>query len=187
MPRSGLRLTSAEEQELREELQLARGQKDVDKCLRIQGLLLVHQGHRETDAAAMIGVGRRTLQGWVRRYRDRGIGGLSKGPYPGGISRLTQEQKAELSAIIEGGPQKAGLDTGVWSAPIVVTMVERLYGVSYCSSHMGRILHSLRLSVQYPTRKYPKGDEKAQELWREDTLPGIKKSPQGEGGNGVRG
>jgi transposase len=185
MPRPGLRLTSAQEHELREELQISRGQKDLDKCLRIQGLLLIHQGHREADAAAMIGVGRRTLQEWIRRYRDRGISALSKGPYPGGTSRLTQEQKAELSEIIEAGPQKAGLDTGVWSAPILVEMVSNLYGVSYSSSHMGRILHSLRMSVQYPTKKYPKGDERAQEEWRKETLPGIKKSSQGEGGDGV--
>jgi transposase len=187
MPRLGLRLTCAQEEELREELQISKGQKDLDKCLRIQGLLLVHQGHREADAAAMIGVGRRTLQEWIRRYRDRGISGLPKGPYPGGTSRLTQEQKAELSEIIEAGPQEAGLDTGVWSAPILVKMVENLYGVSYSSSHMGRILHSLKMSVQYPTRKYPKADEKAQEQWREETLPGIKKSPEGERGNGVWG
>lgn len=178
MPRTGLRLTSAQEQELRQEFQISRGRKDLDRCLRIQGLLLVHQGHRETDAAAMIGVGRRTLQDWIRRYRDRGLSGLEKGPYPGGKSALTEEQKAELSRIIEAGPQEAGLETGVWSAPIVVNLVQDLYGVSYSPSHMGRILRSLRMSVQYPTRKYPRADEESQEQWREETLPGIKKKPK---------
>jgi transposase len=166
MPRPGLNLTRAQEEDLRDELQISRGQKDLDRCLRIQGLLLVHQGYREADAAATIGVGRRTLQEWIRRYRDRGIAGLSKGPYPGGTSRLTQQQQAELSKIIEAGPRNAGLDTGVWSAPILVKLVEHLYGVSYSSSHMGRILHSLRLSVQYPIRKYPKAGENAREQRR---------------------
>lgn len=90
MPRPVLRLTGFQEEELRQELRMSIGQKDVDKWLRIQGCLLVHQGHREADAAAMIGVGRRTLQLWIRRYRDRGISGLPKGPYPGGTSMLTQ-------------------------------------------------------------------------------------------------
>jgi transposase len=174
MPRTGLRLTTDQEKELRDEFQRAKYDDDLDKCLRIQGLLLVNQGHTEQAAAAIIGAGRRTLQDWISRYRKDGIFGLIKGPYPGGKCALSEEQKAELSRIIEAGPQEAGLDTGVWSAPIVVKMVEKLYGVSYSPSHMGRILHSLKMSVQYPTRQYPKGDDKAQKQWREETLPEIR-------------
>lgn len=185
MPRTGLRLNAAQESELREEYQRAKGQKDLDLCLRIQGLLLVHRGNPETVAADIIGVGRRTLQDWIHRYRDRGISGLVKGPYLGGRSRLTEEQKAELSAIIAAGPEKAGLDTGVWVAPMVVKLVKDLYGVSYSSSQMGRILHELRFSLQYPTRKLSKADEKAEEQWRAESLPAIKKSRAGEGRSAV--
>ena len=177
MPRQGLRLGIAQERELKEEYQRAKAQKDLDRCLRIQGLVLVHRGHRETDAADTIGVGRRTLQDWIHRYRKRGISGLVKGPYPGGKSRLTDEQKAELSGIIAAGPEEAGLDTGVWMAPMVVELVKDLYGVSYSASHMGRILHNLGFSLQYPTRKLSKADEKAQEKWRTQELPNIKKKP----------
>jgi transposase len=177
MPRQGLRLSIAQECELKEEYQRAKAQKDLDMCLRIQGLLLVHRGNLESVAADTIGVGRRTLQDWIYRYRKRGFAGLVKGPYPGGKSRLTDEQKAELSRIIAAGPEVANLDTGVWMAPIVVELVKDLYGVSYSCSQVGRILHNLRYSLQYPTRRPSKADEKAQEKWRGQELPLIKKKP----------
>lgn len=177
MPRRGLRLNVAEEAELKREYQGAKFRKDLDRCLRIQGLLLVHRGSTERVAAEMIGVGRRTLQDWIHRYRQRGISGLDKGPYPGGRSRLTEEQKAELSGIIAAGPEKAGLDSGVWIAPMVVKLVRDLYGVSYSASQIGRILRELRFSLQYPTRKPSKADQKAEEQWRAEKLPAIKKRP----------
>jgi transposase len=180
MPRVGLRLSRSQEAELKGRYQGAKARKDLDMCLRIQGLLFVHLGNTEIMAADMIGVGRRTLQDWIRRYRQRGISGLVKGPYPGGRSRLTEEQKAELSGIIAAGPEKAGFDTGVWIAPMVVKLVKDLYGVSYSASQIGRILHRLRFSLQYPTRKPSKANEKAEEEWRVEDLPTIKKSREGQ-------
>lgn len=175
MPRAGLRLTKAQELELKDELQIVRAQQDLDKFVRIQGLLLVNRGFRETDAADIIGVGRRTLQDWIHRYRYNGIAGLDKGPYLGGKSKLSDEQKSELVEIIAAGPEAAGYDTGVWIAPIIVELVKKRYGVSYSSSQIARILHDLRFSLQYPTKKFPKADEEAQEKWLTQELPEIKK------------
>jgi transposase len=181
MPRQGLRLTKAQEIELKDELQVAKAQQDLDKYVRVQGLLLVHRGFRETDAADIIGVGRRTLQDWICRYRGNGIAGLDKGPYPGGKAKLSDEQKAELAEIIAAGPEAAGYDTGVWIAPIIVELVRKRYGVSYSSSQIARILHDLRFSVQYPTKKFPKADEEAQERWLTQELPEIKKKRRRKG------
>lgn len=180
MPRVGLRLSRSQETELKERYRDAKVRKDLDMCLRIQGLLLVHRGNTESMTADTIGVGRRTLQDWIRRYRQQGVSGLVKGPYLGGRSRLTEDQKAELSGIIAAGPEKAGFDTGVWIAPMVAKLVKDLYGVSYSASQIGRILHKLRFCLQYPTRKPSKANEKAEEQWRAERLPAIKKSQAGE-------
>ena len=178
MPRVGLRLSEQGRRELAAEYQDARFHDDLDKCLRIQGLLLVSRGNREKDVAEVIGVGRRTLQDWIHRYRVRGIPGLTKGPFPGSKSGLSDEQKAELSRIIAAGPQEAGLDTGVWTTKIIVKLVRDLFGVSYHPDHMGKILHGLRFSVQYPGRELSKADEKAQQTWILEELPAIKKKPK---------
>ncbi len=178
MPRPGLRLSEPERKNLAVQYQSARFHKDLDMCLRIQALMLVSQGNRERDVAAIIGVGRRTLQDWIHRYRQGGVRALAKGPFQGGKSKLTDEQKADLSRIIEAGPQNAGLDTGVWTTPIIVKLVKDLFGVSYHPDHMGKILHGLRFSVQYPGKNLSKADEKAQQTWRLEELPAIKKKPK---------
>jgi len=175
MSRPGLKLSKAQELELKEELRIARAQQDLDRYVRIQGLILVHRGFRETDAADIIGVGRRTLQDWIHRYRDNATAGLDKGPYLGGKSKLSDEQKSKLAEIIAAGPEAAGYDTGVWIAPIIVELVKKRYGVSYSSSQIARILHDLRFSLQYPTKKFPKADEEAQQRWLTQELPEIKK------------
>ncbi len=174
-------MTKAQELELKEEFQIARALQDVDQYVRIQGLLLVHRGFRETVAADIIGVGRRTLQDWIHRYRNSGIAGLGKGPYPGGKSKLSDEQKSELAGMIAAGPEKAGYHTGVWIAPMVVELVKKRYGVSYSSSQIARILHDLRFSVQYPTKRPSKADDKAEEEWRTEELPAIKKAEREQG------
>jgi len=127
MPRPGLRRLEPERRDLATQYQSARFHKDLDMCLRIQALLLVSRRHRETDVAQVIGVGRRTLQDWIHRYRVKGIPGLAKGPFKGAKSQLTDEQKAELSRIIAARPQEAGLDTGVWTTPVVVKLVRDLF------------------------------------------------------------
>jgi transposase len=178
MPRPGLRLSKQECGDLAAQYRYARFHRDLETCLRIQALLLVSRGNRETDVSRVIGVGRRTLQDWIQRYRLRGIPGLTKGPFKGARSRLTDEQKAELSRIIAAGPLEAGLDTGVWTTPIIVKLLRDLFGVSYHPDHMGKILHGLRFSVQYPGKKLSKADEKAQQTWRLEDLPAIKKKPK---------
>jgi transposase len=104
---------------------------------------------------------------------------LVKGPYPGGKSKLTENQKADLARIIAAGPEESGFDSGVWIAPVVIKLVKDRYGVSYSSSQISRILHNLKFSVQYPTKRLSKEDEKAQQHWRERKLPQIKKKPTG--------
>jgi transposase len=100
---------------------------------------------------------------------------LIKGPYPGGKSKLTEEQKSDLARIIATGPEEWGFDTGVRIAPMVIKIVKDRYGVTYSSSQISRILHNLKFSVQYPTKKLSKEDEKAQEQWLSQKLPHIKK------------
>jgi putative transposase len=178
MPRPGLRLSEQERRDLAVEYQDARFQGDLDRCLRIQALLLVSRGNRETDVAQVVGVGRRTLQDWIHRYRRKGIPALTKGPFKGAKPRLTDAQKAELSRIIAAGPQEAGLDTGVWTTPIIVKLVRDLFGVSYHADHMGKILHGLRFSVQYPGKSLSKADKRVQQTWRLEELPAIKKRPK---------
>lgn len=176
MARPGLRLGKGGMDELGQAYQVARGRKDLDMTQRIQGLLLVSDGMGERRAAQIVGVGRRTLQDWISRYRRGGLEALIKGPYLGRKPKLTQGQLAELDRIIEQGPESAGLDTGVWTAPLAADLVRKLFGVQYHPDHMRRILRRLRFSVQLPTRELSRADPEEQVRWLDHELQAIKKS-----------
>lgn len=89
MPRAGLRLSKVQTEELDQEYQVARAPKEFDLTQRMQGPLLVSQGMVERRAAQILGVGRRTLEDWIFRYRRGGLEALVKEPYPGRKRKLT--------------------------------------------------------------------------------------------------
>jgi transposase len=129
----------------------------------------------ERQAARIVGVGRRTLQEWIFRYRHAGLAALEKGPHPGRSPKLTGSQFEELGRIIEQGPESVGLDTGVWTAPLAVDVVKKLFGVKYHPDHMRRILKRLGFSVQLPTRVLSRADPDEQSRWLDRELGALKK------------
>ncbi len=175
MPRIGLRLSEAQTEELSQEYREARARKDLDKALRIQGLVLVSQGIGERRAAQIVGVGLRTLQEWIFKYRRGGLQGLGKRPRPGRTPKFTKAQLEELDRIIEKGPESVGLDTGVWTAPLAADLVKKLFGVRYHPDHMRRILRRLRFSVQLPTKVLSRADPEKQAQWLTQELADLKK------------
>ncbi len=72
--------------------------------------------------------------------------------YQGRPSRLSDEQMKELVDIVEAGPEVSGLDTGVWTSPIITDLVRRRFGIKYHPSQIRRILHKLGFSIQYPSQ-----------------------------------
>ncbi|MEW6140313.1 MAG: helix-turn-helix domain-containing protein [Thermodesulfobacteriota bacterium] len=92
MPRPGLRLAEAQCEQLIIAFQRARDGKDLDTVSRIQGLLLVSEAMGERSAAQIVGEGRGTLQDWIFTFRQRGVKGLVRGPYPAEILRQAQRR-----------------------------------------------------------------------------------------------
>lgn len=179
MPRIALRLCSDEREDvrrLREVLKKA-GKHRLD--LRLRAVQLLSEGSSIEQTAVLCEVGTTTVKRWVATYRAEGMWVLiSKGPYQGRPSRLSDEQMKELSDIIEAGPEVSGLDTGVWTSPIIADLVRRRFGIKYHPSQIRRILHKLGFSIQYPKQRLSLADKALQAIWIRKELPAIKKSPE---------
>lgn len=178
----GLLITRDERDMLEQERELARQNGDLDLFLKMSCILRVSDGHFQKDVAEMFGVPLRTLEWWTELYRTAGVHALAKGPYPGKKPRLTLDQQDKLAQIIEAGPEKAGLDTGVWTATIVKSLVKARFGISYGLSQIRRILRKHRLSVQVPRRDPAKADPEKQKEWTEKHLPEIKEEVRADAG-----
>jgi len=175
MNAKGLLLTREERDTIKQTRRIARMNHDQDVDLKLTSLLMVADGMVQKDVSEILNVPLRTLESWIEKYRNDGIQGVAKGPYPGRSAKLDEKQMAELAQMIEVGPEESGLDTGVWTIPILVRIVKNRFGVAYSVSGLRKLVHALGFSVQYPTRRLSKADLEQQRTWIREDLAMIKK------------
>lgn len=179
MARRGLRLTDEEKAQILLEREGAKKSKDWRVRTRLRCLLLCNEGMTMRQAARICEVARSTVAEWIRKYRRGGLHAIrERGPYAGKPPRLSSDQYQQLRAIIRGGPEAAGVDTGVWTAGVVAEVVRKNFGVRLSLSQIRRTLRKLGFSVQYPRRKLSKADKERQRTWVEEELPEIKKKSE---------
>jgi transposase len=163
-------------QELEERRKITKKNGEHRFSNRIRGVLLVGRDQMTPEKAAEIcEVHARKVREWLRWYREEGVEGLKDGAHTGRRSRLKDEQKEELKTIIIAGPAASGLDTGIWTAPIVCRVIKQHFEVEFSASRVQRLLHALGFSVQYPKKVLSGADKQAQANWVENELPAIKK------------
>jgi transposase len=180
MPRIALRLCHDELEDVRKLRVVLKREGEHRLDLRLRAVVLVSEGTSVKNTAEMCEVGTTTVKRWLNTYRAEGVWALiSKGPYEGKKPRLSDKEMQELDGMIEAGPEASGLDTGVWTSPIIAELVRRRFGVKYHPSQIQRILHKLGFSIQYPKQRLSMADKALQALWIRQELPAIKKSPEG--------
>ena len=103
--------------------------------------------------------------------------GLLEGYRSGRPSSLTAEQRAQLGDILDSGPVAYGLDTGIWTSPMLAWLIEEEFGIAYHPGHVRKLLHQIGFSVQRPRRVLARADAAAQDRWHRRTYPDLKKKP----------
>src|SRR6516225_1303922 len=85
---------------------LARRSKDVNQSRRLLSLAAGRDGMDRGSAARMRGMHRQTLRDWVHRFNASGPDGLIDNWTDGPKPRLSEEQLAEFTQIVEAGPDR---------------------------------------------------------------------------------
>ena len=83
---------------------LARKSRDPKQVRRLLAIAAVYDGMNRADAAAIGGMDRQSLRDWVHRFNVDGPEGLHDLKPPGAVPKLTAAEKAELTALVEAGP-----------------------------------------------------------------------------------
>jgi transposase len=113
---------------------------------RLLSLAAVLDGMSREDAARIGGIDRQTLRDWVHRFNEAGPDGLldhwTDGPSP----RLSVEQKAELTALVEAGPDREVDGVVRWRRVDLKREIKKRYGVDYHEHHVGTLLKQLGFS-----------------------------------------
>lgn len=174
--RSGLRLGKGAALAVHNARTRAQDEGEHRFSRKLRAILLVGRDHyTQQTAAEILEVDTNSVTRWVMAYERGGIEALRPKKAPGRRSFLNADQEHRLSKIIENGPEAFGLDTGVWTGPIIRDVIERRFKIKYSVEQARRILHKLGFSVQYPKQILSEASQAAQEKWLRHVLPGIKK------------
>lgn len=144
---------------------------------RLRAVVLNAEGRTSSELADILKSPRSKVSEWLARYEAYGVEGLLEGYRPGRPAHLTSEQREQLGDILDSGPVGYGLDTGIWTSPMIAWVIEQEFGVHYHPGHVRRLLHALDFSVQRPRRVLARADAAEQDRWHRHTYPNLKKNP----------
>jgi len=142
---------------------------------RLQAVILNSHGHSSGELATILSAPRSKVSEWLSLFEKYGVEGLLEGYRSGRPALLTQEQLMELYDIVESGPVAYGLDSGIWTSPMIARVIEEEYGILYHPGHVRKLLHKLGFSVQRPKRVLALADEEKKDQWHRKTFPNLKK------------
>ena len=147
-------------------------------AIRLHAVALNMEGKTAPQIADILKVHRSKVCLWLCRWRENGITGILEGHRPGRPDRLSEEQRKNLTDVLDSGPVAYGFNSGVWTCPMVSRVIEEEFSVSYHPAHVSRILHELRFSVQRPQKILARADKTLQSRWVRCQYPDIKKKPR---------
>jgi transposase len=143
---------------------------------------LKEQGWKQQDIAAALGVTPGAVSQWLSRARQGGVEALRRHPAAGPTPRLSEEQRAQIPALIARGPEAYGFRGQIWTCKRVAEVIRRTFGVIYHPAHVNRLLHGLRHSVQRPRTRATPRDEAAIAAWWQERWPALEKKLPRRGG-----
>lgn len=134
---------------------------------RLRAFELKQQGWSQQNIARALGVGKKSaVSQWMKRAREGGAKeALRKRSSPGARPRLSADQPARLSGLLEKGAVENGFRGEVWTCQRVAQLIKREFGVGYHPAHVSRILKKLAFSLHKPDRLPDQRDEDAIEEW----------------------
>jgi len=144
---------------------LARSQSGARMRIRMQAIVLAKRGRTAVEIAETLGVSRRPVQEWVRRYNRAGVNGLARRSGQGRRGKLSPEERDRFVARIESGPQPNDQVCTLRGRDFQ-RILEKEFGTLYRLSAVYALLHRLGYSCLMPRPKHRKADPQAQEAFK---------------------
>lgn len=156
----------------------AQQEKAPRLVLRVQGILLSLEGHTTGEIAHQLKVHRSTVPLWIEHWNTYGEEGLWEGERRGRPASLDEHQCQKLRGILDSGPVAYGLETGIWTSPLVSRIIHDEFRRAYHPGHVRKLLRRLGYSVQRPTTRLVQADPRQRRKWVRYTYPNLKKTPK---------
>ncbi len=146
------------------------GGRKVERCPTLQSRRAA-TGRVETTAPARRASSSETAPLRIRLL----LALLASHPGPGGVARLSAEQRAQIPALLADGAEAFGFRGDVWTASRVAEVILQAFGVHYSRDHVGVLLRQLGWSRQQPVARATQRDSEAIHQWSQEQWPALKK------------
>lgn len=149
--------------------------------IRMQAAARFERGESISRVARVLRVSVRQVEKWRSTWRTKGSEGLrSAGPQS--APRLSGEQFTQLETELQKGPAAHGWQEDQrWTLARIVTVVQRLFGITYTLAGMSALLRRNGWSVQVPVRRALQRDEEAIETWKKEVWPQVQATAAARG------
>ena len=161
--------------------QAAQTDKAPRVALRLQAIMLSVQQQTTGQIAQGLQVDRTRVHAWIGAWNEHGEEGLLEGHRSGRPAQLSARQWEQLADILDSGPVAHGLNTGVWTSPLIAQIIAEEFEVTYHPGHVRHLLKQLNFSGQRPKTRWVQADPKKQNRWIRYTHPNLKKTPGAKG------
>jgi transposase len=134
---------------------------------RIHALLQIADGQPLTNVTEMLNLGEQTVRDYIRAFVLKGVNSLVYKRPPGRPPKLTKTQRREPAKLIEDGPEKAGYESGCWTALMIQDLIERRFAAVYHPHYICELLRHMDFSFQKARFVSDHLDEARRSEWME--------------------
>ena len=122
---------------------IARKSEDAAQVRRLLALAVIYEEGSRTEAAEVGGVTVQVVRDWVLRFNADGADGLIDRKAPGKPSRLNDEHRAALVAMVEDGPIQAVHDVVRWRIIDLCQWLWEEYEITVSKQTLSRELRAM--------------------------------------------
>jgi transposase len=145
---------------------LAAKAKDANQARRLLALAAIRDGQGRAEAARIGGMDRQTLRDWVHAVNARGLDGLINRKAPGRKPKLGADQKEEVRAIVEKGPDPEVDGVVRWRCVDLRGVIKKRFDVDLDEVSIGRLLKELGFAHVSARPRHPEQDKEAIETFK---------------------
>ena len=132
---------------------------------RFHAIALSIEGHTSSQIAQVLKIHRSSVPLWIEHWNQQREQGLLEGHRCGRPAGLTEPQRGQLQDILDSGPVAYGLETGIWTSPVISRIVADEFSLYYHPGHVRKLLKQLGYSVQRPTTRLMQADPIRKNRW----------------------
>jgi transposase len=132
--------------------------------------------------AQPIGVARSTIYRWLADFMENGAKSFRFGHSSGRPPKLTALQQTRLGELLDAGPHANGFTVAIWSATLIVELIEREFGQKFKAGYLPQLLLA-KLGFSYQKARFVSDhlDEARRVEWLNTTWPAIVEEAQRKG------